>query len=504
MSFSFLQKETIQVVAQTVGISKLKDEIANALALDVEYRLREIIQDASKFMKHSKRKILTTDDINHALEMKNIEPLYGFRGQSFQQNRFRRVKQTKDLYFQEDAEIDLKECLEKPLPRVPIGPTIFTHWLAIQGIQPKIPQNPIVEDPETERKKQLALKEKDQTKKVSTSLDTNVEFKPLVKHVLSEELQMYYEKVTESIKDNQKRELRRAAIESLANDPGINQLVPYFTQFIANEVTNNLKNLTLLYRLMEMVKALLVNPNIHIELYLHQLMPTVLTCLVGKTLCENPNENHWGLRDFSANIISYICRKFGASYHTLQPRITKTLLHAFLDPKRARTTHYGAIVGITALGSHVTQLLFLEPPKNSNLKIFCNLLLPELVSTDMHTRHNAFMCFKALLTAAGTFFIQLSRFFKTEQQDRLHEISEVIEEDDNSPQFDNIKKKEIQKSEEDIKIEQLTREMRERMNSSNIPEDVNERYEELFDLFGESIFSYIDYDIYSHQHSPPK
>ncbi|KAF0983936.1 hypothetical protein FDP41_007851 [Naegleria fowleri] len=499
-STSFFQKETVQVIAQSLGINKLKDDIAQTLALDVEYRIREIIQDASKFMRHSKRKLLTTDDVNHALSMKNIEPLYGFRGQSSQPSRFRRVKQTKDLYFLEDVELDLKDCLEKPLPKVPIGPSIFTHWLAIQGIQPKIPQNPSIEDTESDRKKP---KEKDQSKKVSTSQDPNVEFKPLVKHVLSEELQMYYEKVTDAIKDlsNQKRDLRKAAIESLANDPGINQLIPYFTQFIASEVTNNLRNLTLLYRLMEMTKALLVNPNIHIELYLHQLMPSILTCIVGKTLCENPNDNHWSLRDFSANIIAYICRKFGSSYHTLQPRITKTLLHAFLDPKRSRTTHYGAIVGITALGSHVTQLLFLEPPKNSNLKIFCNLLLPELVSPDMHTRHNAFMCFKALLTAAGTFFTQLSRFFKLEQQERAREYASSVtsfeeEEEENTNQTKKKEQRNIHKSEEALKIEKLTREMRERMNSSSIPEDVAERYSELYDLFGESVFSFIDYDIY--------
>ena len=191
--------------------------------------------------------------------------------------------------------------------------------------------------------------------------------------------------------------------------------------------------------------------------------------------------------------------RFGSSYHTLQPRITKTLLHAFLDPKRSRTTHYGAIVGITALGSHVTQLLFLEPPKNSNLKIFCNLLLPELVSTDVHTRHNSFMCFKALLTAAGTFFTQLSRFFKLEQQERARESksgSFEEEEDDSAIDGPPTKRKQANKSDEAIKIEQLTREMRERMNSSSIPEDVNERYHELYDLFGEAIFSYIDYDIY--------
>lgn len=40
-------------------------------------------------------------------------------------------------------------------------------------------------------------------------------------------------------------------------------------------------------------------------------------------------------------------------YHNLQGRVTRTLLHAFLDPKKALTQHYGAIRGLAALGSRV-------------------------------------------------------------------------------------------------------------------------------------------------------
>ena len=55
---------------------------------------------------------------------------------------------------------------------------------------------------------------------------------------------------------------------------------------------------------------------------------------------------------------------FGEAYSTLQPRITKTLVHAWLDTAKPLPTHYGAIRGLTGLGRHTIQLLILPnlPP----------------------------------------------------------------------------------------------------------------------------------------------
>lgn len=41
---SVVPKETIEVVAQSIGISNLSPEVALALTPDVEYRVREIMQ----------------------------------------------------------------------------------------------------------------------------------------------------------------------------------------------------------------------------------------------------------------------------------------------------------------------------------------------------------------------------------------------------------------------------------------------------------------------------
>ena len=68
-------------------------------------------------------------------------------------------------------------------------------------------------------------------------------------------------------------EYRDAALKSLAADPGIHQLVPYFTQFIFDTVRHHVRNLPTLKRAMRMVAALLESEHIHLELYVRHNAP---------------------------------------------------------------------------------------------------------------------------------------------------------------------------------------------------------------------------------------
>lgn len=55
---------------------------------------------------------------------------------------------------------------------------------------------------------------------------------------------------------------------------------------------------------------------------------------------------------FLIYIIFNSCR-FGHTYHNIQPRVTKTLLHVFLDPSKLLPQHYGAVQGLADLGPDV-------------------------------------------------------------------------------------------------------------------------------------------------------
>ncbi|XP_066354812.1 transcription initiation factor TFIID subunit 6b-like [Miscanthus floridulus] len=137
-----------------------------------------------------------------------------------------------------------------------------------------------------------------------------VDVKLPVKHVLSRELQMYFDKIAELTMSRFDTSLFKEVLVSLAKDSGLHPLVPYFSYFIADEVTRSLGDLPILFALMRVVQSLLRNPHIHIEPYLHPLMPSMITCIVAKRLGHRLSDNHWELRDFSANLVSSVCQRF--------------------------------------------------------------------------------------------------------------------------------------------------------------------------------------------------
>ncbi|KAJ6674609.1 TRANSCRIPTION INITIATION FACTOR TFIID SUBUNIT 6 [Salix viminalis] len=384
---SIVAKETIEVIAQSIGISNLSEDVALTLAPDVEFRMRQIMQEAIKCMRHSKRTTLTTDDVDGALNLTNVEPIYGFASGGALQ--FKRAIGHRDLFYVDDKDIDFKDVIEAPLPKAPLDTAVICHWLAIEGVQPAIPENAPLE----------VIAPPSDGKIIEQNDGFPVDIKLPVKHVLSRELQLYFDKITDLTVRRSDSALFKEALVSLATDSGLHPLVPYFTYFIADEVARGLHEYSLLFALMRVVWSLLQNPHIHIEPYLHQLMPSVVTCLVARKLGNRFADNHWELRDFTANLVASICKRFGHVYNSLQTRLTKTLLNALLDPKRSLTQHYGAIQGLAALGPNVVRLLLLP-----NLKPYLHLLEPEMLLEKQKNemkRHEAWQVYGALLCAAG-------------------------------------------------------------------------------------------------------
>uniref|UniRef100_K3WRX7 TATA box binding protein associated factor (TAF) histone-like fold domain-containing protein n=1 Tax=Globisporangium ultimum (strain ATCC 200006 / CBS 805.95 / DAOM BR144) TaxID=431595 RepID=K3WRX7_GLOUD len=384
---SVLRPESLQVVAQSLGIDALSDACVRELLPEVELRVREIIQDALKFRRHSKQAALGTNHVNQALQARNIESLYGFGAPGAV--KYRQCDEQKSLYFVDDEELELSEILNAPLPQIPMHPVLNIHWLAVDGVQPMIPENESIEDDSSRR---TSIKD--------DAFVNQVDRKPLVKHVLTEEMQLYYTNITDAVKSDD-FESQRAAFTSLANDPGIHQLLPYFSRFVYEEVKHSSQDLSLLFSLMRVCRCLLVNQHLRVELYLHQLLPAILTCVLGKQLCENPADDHWALRKYAAHLVAQICERYGETYENIQPRVSKTYHKAITDPSCPFTTQYGALYGMMYLGPLVMEgLLF------PNLAQYYSRLEPALSSSNPNLveRLEAQNCLGILVHASGTYF----------------------------------------------------------------------------------------------------
>lgn len=331
-------------------------------------------------------------DINAALRIRMCEPLYGFPS-NMPSQEFVKVKGTNDVFYTYDEELDVNKLLSEPLPPPSIAINVVPHWLAIDGVQPLIPENPSLDsqiyyqERAKEREETLAkAKAKKPTvtgppphpsateggekggdeageKKEGDAQQQKEQgkFAPVVQHVLSRELQVYFDRITALLRggggaNDEERGLLNAAIGTLQTDAGLANLIPYFAKFISTEVQTNLRNLRKLLAMMRAIEALVQNPTANLELYLHQLMPSVLTCIVAKRLSENPEkDNHWQLRVLASKTVAEICECYGEEYATLQPRVTATLQKGLKATQSPLPTIFGALVGLSSLGPRVIE-----------------------------------------------------------------------------------------------------------------------------------------------------
>jgi transcription initiation factor TFIID subunit 6 len=370
--------DTVKDVAETLGIANLPDEVAKTLAMDIEYRIHEVVEQALKFMRHSKRSTLTTPDISEALKVLNVEPLYGYESTRPLHYREALVGPGQTLYYiDDDDDVDFEKIINQPLPKVPRQVSFTAHWLAIEGVQPAIPQNPHM----SEIKNIPPQLRGSQAQNSVAALSSEVDVKPLVKHVISRELQLYFDKTAAALISPNPADshLRKAALTSLSNDPGLHQLVPYFVQFVQEKVSSNLKSsLDILTTMLEIVYALLTNPSLFIEPYIHHIMPSILTPLLAKRVGPKPvTDGSYPLRDYAAALLKRICETYGDTYATLKPRITRTLLKGFLDISRPVGALYGSIIGLQALGPEIVRVVLV-----GNLSVWVENVFPKITKEE--------------------------------------------------------------------------------------------------------------------------
>uniref|UniRef100_UPI00358F5586 TAF6-like RNA polymerase II p300/CBP-associated factor-associated factor 65 kDa subunit 6L n=1 Tax=Myxine glutinosa TaxID=7769 RepID=UPI00358F5586 len=310
--FAEIPKDSIKTMAESVGISGLADGIAAMLAEDVCYRLREMTQTSCQFMKHSRRKKLTVEDFNRALHWSSVEPIFGYG--STEPLPFRSLKEG-DYFVVDDREVNLVDV----------------------SLSANVPK----ECPE----KQLQV--------YSVSVDFKTFQDSGIAHAssgaLPDDMLHYYQRVTKAILGDD-MQLRKIALQDLQTNAKIASLLPYFVSFVGSVKTVS-HDLGQLSHLMYIVKSLLRNPYIYLGPFVHNLISSVSYCILEPLAASiNPLNDHWVLRDYAALLLAEIVTLYGDTISGLEHQVLLSLQEVLADSVRPLCSHYGAVVGLSALG----------------------------------------------------------------------------------------------------------------------------------------------------------
>ena len=359
--------------------------------------------------------------------------------------------------------VDLNAYLHSELsirPPSELGMTV--HWLAVDGVTPMIPMNevwntkintnnggggggsssvggldplaPVLEldndDNDNDESSMLLSKQQKQN-------DTSIRIRELQQRLLSEELQLYFSRVTSTIENysssknnnNNNNNLSElyAVLNGIRTDTGIQELVPFLSRYVASGLMNksNLQNTTYCMCLLKIFDVMLDNSNLHLDLHLHQMLSPLGTCVVAKKLSSRggsggssgsggrkyyEEEDHWSLRELAARCLVKACDMYGVQYTTMKPRIMKLLTQQALRLDRPLVTQYGGIVGISLFGPRAIDAFLLPVAKeywecwDKELQTFVNNSSSSSgKKRDVWREYELQMCQQALLDAVSMF-----------------------------------------------------------------------------------------------------
>ncbi|XP_071588777.1 TAF6-like RNA polymerase II p300/CBP-associated factor-associated factor 65 kDa subunit 6L [Heliangelus exortis] len=316
--FVELPRDSVRLMAESAGL-ELSDEVAALLAEDVCYRLREATQNSSQFMKHTRRRKLTVEDFNRALRWSNVEVVCGYGSQDALP--FRAIKEG-DIYCPEDREVNLVElALATNIPKGCAETAVRVHVSYLDGKGNLEPQGAV----------------------------------PSAVSTLTDDLLKYYQHVTRAVLGDDPQ-LMKVALQDLQTNSKIAALLPYFVYVVSGgerccgvkSVSHDLEQLN---RLLHIARSLIQNPFLGLGSYVRSLIGSVLYCALEPLAASiNPLNDHWTLRDYAAMLLSRVFWTHGDLVSGLYHQILLSLQKVLADPVRPLCSHYGAVVGLHALG----------------------------------------------------------------------------------------------------------------------------------------------------------
>lgn len=379
----YIDRRFVKVVSEQLGIASLSEDCCNITAEHVTYSIKTLLEQAKKLAVHCRRAHLTTDDIESAFRIFGQEAILG-HDNSRKSVVYKSVADSAEMldhevFIAEDAEVDMAAIANSKPPKPPLCPMIRAHWLVYDGEQIYVPQNPIIVPkrivrleeheerfnaiPTSSRRESLTQMSSGASIAYrlamrSTRKAERIYVKPSSSHQLSLEQQRFFRDVLEAcVGLDDKR--RVEALESLQMDTGLQSLLPNISRWLAQGVYANIiqRSLAMLIYIVHAHAALLHNRSLDIHPVLHEMVPSLLSCMISRQLCSRPDiDNHWTLRDFASKCLVQLVREHGVC--DTQKRVQQALRYCFMNSSSSANMRYGAFHALFDLSASAERAAF--------------------------------------------------------------------------------------------------------------------------------------------------
>lgn len=329
-----LPPESVHILAETVGIDNLNQSVSRALSEDASYRTRELAYICGQFMRHSKRKTLTVEDMNRAMRWYNVQPIYGYESTEDSHSNFKYVEEA-DVFIEDDDQVTLDNLTvnHTPLDLNP-EPSVRASWIVIEG---------------------TPVSQKDPAKAIEYPQNAN----------LSAPLMQYYQATTAAILGDSESTLKKL-LEDIKSNPKISPLLPFFISFIRTGIQKHAEDKLFTSRILDLIQALFSNTylNFSPKPYLSHLVTALLSSLItdrrapqirpngelpNATHDRHSNELNLDHVSTAARILKHVLDKWSTPVNQLGIQTHKALKDSLLHEKTSPSSQYGALYALLTL-----------------------------------------------------------------------------------------------------------------------------------------------------------
>uniref|UniRef100_A0A0P4W069 TATA box binding protein associated factor (TAF) histone-like fold domain-containing protein n=1 Tax=Scylla olivacea TaxID=85551 RepID=A0A0P4W069_SCYOL len=305
--------ESIITWGEAAGVADLPQDLARVIAADVTYRLRQTLSVCGQFLRHSKRRRLTPDDINRALVWMDVPSVNGYT--SSDPVEWQAVPEV-GVHIPHDPIVNLASTgLSGDIFHQPGSPCVRGEWAYITGhtiVKGEGGGDPI----------------------------------PAPLPLAADHLQYY--KTLFTVITGPSNDLFKMMCEDVASNPGVNGIVGYIVGGVMRGAHRARQKPCILRRLLLIVQALLLNPNLHLgpQNYMRDIINVLVYCIIIER--KSPQDTQM-IRSLACNVLLQVVSREPGCRITWEG-VVSSLGGVVASSSRPWGQHVGALIGLLTLG----------------------------------------------------------------------------------------------------------------------------------------------------------